>query len=144
MRSQTTDRSAIVSQRDCWVQILDLLWFNLSEKSAQLAQAIAHDDLDQVMAQSVPVRGYKLLELLGGGSFGSVHQAYQPLVSREVGVKIIKPAFAKIFILNETQPPPTTHDGLTPNWDLFVDWSHATARYERAGRWEFARKQAIG
>src|SRR5215213_6295006 len=40
------------------------------------------------------VRGYELHELLGVGGFGAVYRAYQPLVKRDVAVKIILPQFA--------------------------------------------------
>jgi len=40
------------------------------------------------------VKGYELLELLGEGGFGAVYRAYQPLVKREVAIKVILPEFA--------------------------------------------------
>lgn len=40
------------------------------------------------------VRGYELRESIGEGNFGTVFRAYQPLVGREVAVKIIQPKFA--------------------------------------------------
>jgi len=41
-----------------------------------------------------PLRGYRLLEQVGAGAFGSVHRAFQPQVGREVAVKVIHPRFA--------------------------------------------------
>jgi WD40 repeat protein/DNA-binding SARP family transcriptional activator len=41
-----------------------------------------------------PVRGYELRELLGSGRFGAVYRAHQPVVGRDVAVKIILPQFA--------------------------------------------------
>jgi WD40 repeat protein/DNA-binding SARP family transcriptional activator len=41
-----------------------------------------------------PVRGYELQELLGSGHFGAVYRAHQPVVGRDVAVKIILPRFA--------------------------------------------------
>jgi serine/threonine protein kinase len=43
-------------------------------------------------AQSI--KGYKLLELIGEGAFGAVYRAHQPVVDREVAVKIILPEYA--------------------------------------------------
>ena len=40
------------------------------------------------------VRGYELRESLGAGGFGAVFRAYQPVVGREVAVKIILPQYA--------------------------------------------------
>jgi WD40 repeat protein/DNA-binding SARP family transcriptional activator/energy-coupling factor transporter ATP-binding protein EcfA2 len=57
---------------------------------------------EQVLKQDValdldgePLRGYRLLELLGEGAFGAVHRALQPEVGREVAVKIVHPRLAK-------------------------------------------------
>src|ERR671918_424595 len=41
-----------------------------------------------------PLRGYRLLEQIGEGSFGAVHRALQPQVGREVAVKVIRPTLA--------------------------------------------------
>ncbi len=40
------------------------------------------------------VRGYELREELGRGAFGAVFRAYQPIVGREVAIKVIKPGLA--------------------------------------------------
>jgi WD40 repeat protein len=40
------------------------------------------------------IRGYHLIELIGQGGFGAVYRAMQPLIGREVAVKIILPHFA--------------------------------------------------
>ena len=56
---------------------------------------------DQVLRQepaldlaSRTLRGYRLLEQVGEGTFGTVHRAYQAEVGREVAVKVIRPALA--------------------------------------------------
>ena len=41
-----------------------------------------------------PLRGYRLIERVGEGTFGTVHRAFQPEVGREVAVKIIRPGLA--------------------------------------------------
>src|ERR671919_230009 len=41
-----------------------------------------------------PLRGYRLLEQVGAGSFGAVHRAFQPQVGREVAIKTIHARFA--------------------------------------------------
>src|SRR5512136_1597083 len=40
------------------------------------------------------IRGYQLGEKIGAGAFGAVYRAVQPLVEREVAVKIILPQYA--------------------------------------------------
>lgn len=44
------------------------------------------------LAQSI--KGYELLDLIGEGAFGAVYRAHQPVVDREVAVKIILPEYA--------------------------------------------------
>lgn len=40
------------------------------------------------------IRGYTLRDQIGAGGFGAVYRAYQPLIDREVAIKIILPRFA--------------------------------------------------
>jgi WD40 repeat protein len=40
------------------------------------------------------IRGYELREMLGMGGFGAVYRAHQAVVSREVAIKVILPAYA--------------------------------------------------
>src|SRR5215468_1999723 len=40
------------------------------------------------------IRGYELRERIGTGAFGAVYRAYQPVVGREVAVKVILPQYA--------------------------------------------------
>ena len=48
----------------------------------------------EVSAQSI--KGYELLDLIGEGAYGAVYRAHQPVVDREVAVKIILPQFANL------------------------------------------------
>ncbi len=40
------------------------------------------------------VKGYELRERIGEGGFGAVYRAYQPLVGREVAIKVVLPQYA--------------------------------------------------
>ncbi len=40
------------------------------------------------------VRGYELQRIIATGGFGVVYQAYQPVVEREVAIKVILPQYA--------------------------------------------------
>jgi serine/threonine protein kinase/formylglycine-generating enzyme required for sulfatase activity/energy-coupling factor transporter ATP-binding protein EcfA2 len=40
------------------------------------------------------LRGYEIREQIGAGGFGSVYRAYQPLLKREVAIKVILPQYA--------------------------------------------------
>jgi WD40 repeat protein/serine/threonine protein kinase/DNA-binding XRE family transcriptional regulator len=56
---------------------------------APLAEEIGAQDLS-----GRAVRGYALAELVGAGGMGVVYRAVQPLVEREVAIKIILPSYA--------------------------------------------------
>jgi serine/threonine protein kinase/DNA-binding XRE family transcriptional regulator/chemotaxis protein histidine kinase CheA len=51
-------------------------------------------EVGQVDLNGRMIRGYQLGEQLGSGGFGAVYRAMQPLVEREVAIKIILPNFA--------------------------------------------------
>ena len=40
------------------------------------------------------IRGYELREKIGEGGFGTVYRAFQPVVQREVAIKVIRPGYA--------------------------------------------------
>ncbi|NWF70481.1 MAG: protein kinase [Chloroflexi bacterium] len=40
------------------------------------------------------LRGYELQQLLGAGGFGAVYRAFQPVIGREVAIKVILPQYA--------------------------------------------------
>jgi serine/threonine protein kinase/WD40 repeat protein len=46
------------------------------------------------MAVQQSVRGYDLFERIGAGGFGAVYRAFQPILGREVAIKVILPQFA--------------------------------------------------
>jgi WD40 repeat protein/serine/threonine protein kinase len=48
--------------------------------------------------QNIPIdlstKGYELRQIIGRGGFGAVYRAYQPLLEREVAIKVILPEYA--------------------------------------------------
>jgi serine/threonine protein kinase len=55
-------------------------------------QVVRQDPALDVVGQ--PLCGYRLIERVGEGTFGTVHRAFQPEVGREVAVKVIRPGLA--------------------------------------------------
>ena len=73
----------------------------------------------------LPLRGYRLLEPLGAGSFGSVHRAFQPQIGREVAVKTIHqrfsndPAFIRGFEAEAQLVARLEHPHVVPLYDFW-------------------------
>ncbi len=65
-----------------------------NERTTRLAERIAAGEINLTSTPATTVRGYRLKDKLGSGAFGIVHRAIQPLIEREVAVKIIQPVYA--------------------------------------------------
>jgi WD40 repeat protein/serine/threonine protein kinase/DNA-binding SARP family transcriptional activator len=90
-------RSEALAQYDICRQLLaDELGVEPATETEALAQQIRSGDLTPEAGKSAhpSIRGYELREHLGQGSFGSVYRAYQPVIGRDVAVKVILPKYA--------------------------------------------------
>jgi WD40 repeat protein len=93
------------------------------------------------MAQQRQVKGYELRTELGTGGFGAVYRAYQPIVGREVAIKVILPRYANQpdFIRRfETEAQLVArleHPHIVPLFDYWRDGEGAylVMRYLRGG-----------
>ena len=63
-------------------------------RTTALYEQIKSGSLETAVFQSDSIRGYKLLDEIGAGAFGAVYRARQPIVEREVAIKIILPKYA--------------------------------------------------
>ena len=87
------------------------------------------------------IRGYEVHEPIGFGGFGTVYRAYQPIVQREVAVKIIRPERASLpeFIHRfETEAQMVArleHLHIVPLYDYWrdPDGAYLVMRYLRGG-----------
>jgi len=88
-----------------------------------------------------PLRGYRLLELLGEGAFGAVHRAFQPEVGREVAVKIVhprlanEPEFIRRFAAEAQLVARLEHPHIVPVYDYWREpgGAYLVMRYLRGG-----------
>jgi WD40 repeat protein/serine/threonine protein kinase len=88
-----------------------------------------------------PLRGYRLLDQVGAGSFGSVHRAFQPQVGREVAIKTIHPRFAndpefiRRFEAEAQLVARLEHPHVVPLYDFWrePDGAYLVMRYLRGG-----------
>jgi DNA-binding SARP family transcriptional activator len=91
--------------------------------------------------RGVPLRGYRLLEQIGQGTFGTVHRAFQPQVGREVAVKAIQagladdPEFIRRFEAEAQLVARLEHPRIVPIHDYWREpgAAYLVMRYLRGG-----------
>ena len=87
------------------------------------------------------IKGYELREQLGAGGFGAVYLAYQPLIKREVAVKVILPRYAnhpefiRRFEAEAQLVAHLEHIHIVPLYDYWrePDGAYLVMRYLRGG-----------
>ena len=88
-------RSEALAQFELLTEILsEELNVEPSADSVLLHERIQSGELASQPAERRFIRGYELRELIGSGHFGAVYRAQQPVVERDVAVKIVLPHFA--------------------------------------------------
>jgi WD40 repeat protein/serine/threonine protein kinase len=95
------------------------------------------------MANSLPrnVKGYEIEELIGKGGFGEVYRAFQPVIGREVAIKVILPIYAnqpdfiRRFETEAQLVAKLEHPHIVPLFDYWRDTDGAflVMRYFRGG-----------
>ena len=89
--------AAAIDQFEIYREMLDTeLGVGPTDETMELVSRIQSGEF-RARARPIPdrsIRGYELRGLIGEGNFGAVYRAYQPLVDREVAVKVIQPKFA--------------------------------------------------
>jgi serine/threonine protein kinase/WD40 repeat protein len=91
--------------------------------------------------EQTTIRGFELLETIGKGGFGVVYRAYQPLVAREVAIKIIvpehanNPNFIRRFESEAQLVARLEHPYIVPLFDYWrdPDGAYLVMRYLRGG-----------
>jgi WD40 repeat protein/DNA-binding SARP family transcriptional activator len=120
--------------------LADELGIDPSPELRRLQQRILRQDPSLDVAGE-PLRGYRLLEQVGAGSFGSVHRAFQPQVGREVAIKTIHPRFAndpefiRRFEAEAQLVARLEHPHVVPLYDFWrgPDGAYLVMRYLRGG-----------
>ena len=138
-------RSDALAQYDACRQLLaDELGVDPAEETQALAERIRSGDFSP---DSLPgtgsrdIRGYELREYLGRGSFGSVYRAYQPVIGRDVAVKVILPQYAnqpdfiRRFEVEAQLVARLEHPHIVPLYDYWrePDGAFLVMRWLRAG-----------
>jgi DNA-binding SARP family transcriptional activator len=133
-------REALDAYRRVRETLADELGVDPSPELRHLREQIVRQDpaLD-ILGQ--PLRGYRLIERVGEGTFGTVHRAFQPEVGREVAVKIIRPElanhpeFIRRFGAEAQLVARLEHPHIVPLYDYWrePDGAYLVMRYLRGG-----------
>ena len=119
----------------------DELGAELSEETQALYRRIQAGEIGPEEGRERMVRGYDLLEPIGEGSYGLVYRAYQPVLGREVAVKVINPQFAnqpdfvRRFEVEAQLVARLEHLHIVPLYDYWrdPDGAYLVMRFFRAG-----------
>jgi WD40 repeat protein/DNA-binding SARP family transcriptional activator len=129
--------SAFQRARD---SLAEELGIDPSPELRRLQERILRQD-PSLDAGGEPLRGYRLLERVGAGSFGSVHRAFQPQVGREVAIKTIHrrfandPRFIRRFEAEAQLVARLEHPHVVPLYDFWrePEGAYLVMRYLRGG-----------
>ncbi|HEX6231409.1 MAG TPA: extracellular solute-binding protein [Actinomycetota bacterium] len=129
--------AAFVRARDLLAEELGI---DPSPELRRLQQQVLRQDV-ALEPGGEPLRGYRLLEAIGEGSFGVVHRAFQPEVGREVAVKVVRrelanhPDFIRRFDVEAQLVARLEHPHIVPLYDYWrePDAAYLVMRYLRGG-----------
>ncbi len=125
-------------------RVLDIeLGTHPSRATTALFEIIRGEDLQKSAAplQEGTLRGFEIREHLGSGHTGAVYKAYQPVIGRDVALKVILPQFAnhpdfiRRFEVEAQLVARLEHPHIVPLYDYWRDPSGAylVMRWLRAG-----------
>ncbi|MBN1680705.1 MAG: protein kinase [Anaerolineae bacterium] len=135
-------RAKALEQYDQCRQVLaDELGVEPAPAMTELYELIRTGETPERADQPPPIRGYAIRERIGAGGFGEVYRAWQPVVNREVAIKIIRPEYANHpdFIRRfETEAQLVArleHPHIVPLYDYWrePDGAFLVMRYLRGG-----------
>jgi WD40 repeat protein/serine/threonine protein kinase len=138
-------RSEALAQYDtCRRRLADELGVDPETETQALAARIRSGELSPetvVGPVRQVIRGYELREHLGRGSYGSVYRAYQPVIGRDVAIKVILPKYAnqpdfiRRFEVEAQLVARLEHPHIVPLYDYWrePDGAYLVMRLMRAG-----------
>ena len=120
--------------------LADELGVDPSPDLQRLQERVLRQD-PELELKGEPLRGYRLLDKLGEGAFGSVYRAIQPQVEREVAIKSIhaelanQPDFVRRFEREAQLVARLEHPHIVPLYDYWrePDAAYLIMRYLRGG-----------
>ncbi|MFW6070607.1 MAG: protein kinase domain-containing protein, partial [bacterium] len=135
-------RSEAVALYDSYRRMLaEELGMAPAKRTVALNEKIAGGEVSLEVSVTPDVRGYELREEIGTGSYGTIQRAYQPVIGREVAVKIIQsrfanhPQFIRRFEVEAQTVARLEHPYIVPIYDYWrePDGAYLVMRLLRGG-----------
>ena len=131
---------ALAAYRRARDVLADELGIDPSPRLQRLHEQVLRQD-GALDLKGQPLRGYRMLESIGEGAYGSVHRAFQPEVGREVAVKVVHPhlsnhpEFIRRFGTEAQLVARLEHPHIVPLYDYWrePDGAYLVMRYLRGG-----------
>ena len=125
----------------CQHLLRDELGIEPNPETVALAERIRAGEVLETPSVRPAVRGYDLREQIGEGGFGTVFRAWQPVVNREVAVKVIRseyanqPDFIRRFETEAQLVARLEHPHIVPLYDYWREpnGAYLVMRYLRGG-----------
>lgn len=125
----------------CRRLLLEELAMAPAARTTEYYEKIRSGDLRFDTTSSQGVRGYELQEQIGEGGYGVIHRALQPVIGREVAIKIIRqkyannPDFIRRFEAEAQLVARLEHPYIVPLYDYWRDpqGAYLVMRYMRQG-----------
>ena len=135
---------ALAHYESCRQLLADELGIEPEAETQALAERIRSGQLSSEVVGDVArqtIRGYELRQHVGRGSFGSVYRAYQPVIGRDVAIKVILPQYAnqpdfiRRFEVEAQIVARLEHPHIVPLYDYWrePDGAYLVMRWLRAG-----------
>jgi WD40 repeat protein/serine/threonine protein kinase len=142
IHSKAGNRAEALRTYQRCLRILDIeLGTRPSRETTALFEIISGEDLQPTMPREGAIRGYQIREHLGSGHAGVVYRAFQPVINRDVAIKVILPQFAnhpdfiRRFEVEAQLIARLEHPHIVPLYDYWRDPSGAylVMRWLRGG-----------
>jgi serine/threonine protein kinase/WD40 repeat protein/DNA-binding SARP family transcriptional activator len=132
---------ALAVYETCRRLLLEELAMAPAARTTEYYEKIRAGDLRFDTTPSQGVRGYELQEQIGEGGYGTIHRARQPVIGREVSIKIIRqkyandPEFIRRFEAEAQLVARLEHPYIVPLYDYWRDpeGAYLVMRYMRQG-----------
>ncbi len=132
---------ALATYEKCRRILTEELGMAPTTRTTELYDKILAGDLNFHAVERQDVRGYELKELIAEGGHGAVHRAIQPVIGREVAVKVIRrqyaddPDFIRRFEAEAQIVARLEHPHIVPLYDYWRDpnGAYLVMRYMRHG-----------